>query len=409
MAIRVHVKRGQQAIVPIRFVRAVTGNPPVRNAPDVDDRGFDMSGRGGDWGKSKAKGAMVGVTVGDTVRVKVLRDDIENGADLYVSSTNTSVIRVTAPASGTKLPANGEFSIRGIADKKNSPVAVQIHYGKQDGPVIGELEPHIFQLIRIRVAIHLVSIYGGDTNRWAGTVAATTPNMVALVTQANDIWRPAGIEFRTDNMLVIRDQVRRDPGNAARSQYHHRNSNSWRSLPGPLGAAGNFTRAGAITDDDRWGAANQYREFVTLGRLNFVNNRANIYCVQNGISWDSDPGVLAYVPGWNGLSYVGMNRGLAIADAASAYDLAHELGHYLNNNHADEDNTGTDTDNKDIGLVRRLMYSGWPAAAPPHRNNVGYGANQYGALISVKKLAGNYSTSDGELSRSRRRARRPFS
>lgn len=394
MAIRVHVKRGQQAIVPIRFVRAVTGNPPVRTAPDVDDRGFDMSGRGGDWGKSKAKGAMVGVTVGDTVRVKVLREDLENSADLYVSSTNTSVIRVTAPASGTKLPANGEFSIRGIADKKSSPVAVQIHYGKQDGPVIGELEPHIFQLIRIRVAMHLVSIYGGDTNRWAGTVAATRPNMVALVTQANDIWRPAGIEFRTDNMLVIRDQVRRNPANAARSQYLQRSSGSWRSLPAPLGAAGNFTTAGTITDNAAW--ANQYREFLTLGRLNFVNNRANIYCVQIGT-------------GWNGLSYVGMNRGLSIADAASAYDLAHELGHYLNNNHADEDNTGTDTDNKDIGLVRRLMYSDWPAAAPPHRNNVGYGANQYGALISVKKLGGNYSTSDGELSRSRQRARRPFS
>jgi hypothetical protein len=198
--------------------------------------------------------------------------------------------------------------------------------------------------------------------------------------------------------LVIRDTVRRNPTNAARSQYVHRSSGSWRALPAPLGAAGNFTTAGTITDNRAW--ANQYREFLTLGRLNFINNRANIYCVQIGT-------------GWNGLSYVGMNRGLAIADGASAYDLAHELGHYLNNNHADEDSTrappNQDADNKEIWLVRRLMYSAWPAAAPPHRNNVGYGANQYGALISVKKLGGNYSNVDGELSRSRRRARRPFS
>jgi len=394
MAIRVQVKNKQQAIVPIRFVRAVKGVAPVRNAPDIDDRAFHMGTRGGSWGKSSARGAMVGITVGDTVRIKVLREDIENSAKLFVSSTDTSVAEVTAPASGTALPASGEFSIKGIADKKNAPVAVQVHYGKQDGPVIGEMEPHIFHLIRIRIAMHLVSIYGTDTNRWAGSTATTKPKMVSLITKVNDIWRPAGIEFRTDNLLVVRDQVRINPAHNTRSQYRHHGSGSWRSLPAPLGAAGNFTTPGTITDNSAW--TNQYREFRTLALLNFVSNRTNIYCVHAGT-------------GWNGLSYVGCNRGLAISDAASAYDLAHELGHYLNNNHADSDNSGTDMDNEDIWLVRRLMYSNWPASAPPHRNDVGYGPNQYGALLSVKKLGGNYSKADGELKRSRRRARRPFS
>ncbi len=394
MSIHVHVKKSQQAIVPIRFIRAVTG-APVKDAPDVDDRAFVMGARTGSWGNSAARGAQVAITEGDTIRVKVLREDIESTANLYVSSTDTSVIQVITPVSGAPIPNDDIISIKGIIDKKNSPVTVQIHYGAQDGPVIGEIEPHIFKLIRLRLAMHLVDIYSGDTSRWNASAATLQTNMEALVQQANDIWRPVGVELRADNMLIIRDLIRRNPANGARSQFFHRSSASWRSLPSPLGATGNFTTTGTVTDNSAWGNS-QYREFDTLIKLNFVRNRVNVYCVNSGT-------------GWVGLSYVGLNRGLAIDDSASNFDFAHELGHYLNLDHADENAAGTDADNKENWLLRRLMYSNWPPATPPHRNNVGYGGGQYGALLSVKKLPGDYSKADGEVAKSRRRARNPFS
>ncbi len=65
MAVQVKVRHDRQIICPIRFTRAATG-PPVIDAPEVDDRGFAMGNRAGTWGQSRARGAMVGITEGDT-------------------------------------------------------------------------------------------------------------------------------------------------------------------------------------------------------------------------------------------------------------------------------------------------------------------------------------------------------
>jgi len=44
MSVRVKVRNNRQIIVPLRFGRAVMGDPVV-DAPDVDDRGFAMGNR----------------------------------------------------------------------------------------------------------------------------------------------------------------------------------------------------------------------------------------------------------------------------------------------------------------------------------------------------------------------------
>ena len=44
---------------------------------------------------------MVGITAGDTVRVKVLFEDIDRSAPLFVTSTDESIVSVAAPASST--------------------------------------------------------------------------------------------------------------------------------------------------------------------------------------------------------------------------------------------------------------------------------------------------------------------
>ena len=69
MAVNVRVRHDRQIICPLRFNRAVTGAPIV-DAPEVDDRAFVMGPRPPTWGQTKIRGSMVGITEGDTVRVK---------------------------------------------------------------------------------------------------------------------------------------------------------------------------------------------------------------------------------------------------------------------------------------------------------------------------------------------------
>src|SRR5262245_18261265 len=148
MAVRVKVRNNRQIIVPIRFARAVTG-AVVIDAPDVDDRGFAMGNRPGTWGSTNARGAMVTMTEGDTVRIKVLREDIDDSAPLFVTSSDNGAATISGSAG--PLGADGVFSITGVVDAIRRDVKIQVHLGAANGPVLGELEPHIFQIHRVRV------------------------------------------------------------------------------------------------------------------------------------------------------------------------------------------------------------------------------------------------------------------
>jgi hypothetical protein len=361
MTIRERVRNNKQVIVPIRFTRAVNG-APVIDAPDVDDRGFAMGTRAGSWGNSNCRGAMVGIQEGDTVRVRVLREDIDAGAPLYVTSSDTAVVQVVAPVGGGPLPANGIFSIKGVKDYKSRPVKVEVRLGAAEGPIIGELEPHVFRLrSTLRVLVHFVTINGTPP-------ANNLASVQALLTQVNAIWRPAGIQFQ--NPPSTRNEV-----------------------------INGFATAGEMTTNLS-GAPPSWNEFSTIVNTHPSHTRINIYCVKtanevNGLTYDND---IARPNGY----------GIVIPDAASAYDLAHELGHFLDlDRHADENAAGNSI-HQDMMSLRRLMYSGWPPAAPAHRNNVGYGGGQYGAMISVKNFPNTVEFWDDEIARSRRRARNPY-
>ena len=361
MTVRVRVRNSKQIIVPIRFVRAVNG-PPVLDVPDVDDRGFAMGTRAGSWGNSNCRGSMVAIQQGDTVRIRVSREDIDTGAPLYVTSSDAAVARIVAPVGGGPLPANGIFQVEGVRDFRNRPVKIEVRLGAIDGPILGELEPHIFRLrSTLRVLVHFTTINGTAP---ANNLASVS----ALLTQVNAIWRPAGIQFQ--NPPSTRNEV-----------------------------INGFAVAGQMTTN-LGGAPPSWNEFSTIINTNHSNTRINIYCVRtanevNGLTYDND---IARPNGY----------GIVIPDAASAFDLAHELGHFLDlDSHADED-AGGNSIHQDMMSLRRLMYSGWPPAAPAHRNNVGYGAGQYGALISVKDFPNAVEFWDDEVARSRRRSRNPY-
>jgi len=373
MAIRVRVKNGKQVICPLRFERAVTG-APVADAPDVDERGFEMGTRPGTWGRENMRGAMVSITEGDTIRVKVNREDIDSTAPLYAVSTDTGVIEVVQPAGGGPIPGSGVFQIRGVRDFANRNVKVELRLGAANGPVLGELEPHIFKMgdtRELRVCIHFVTIRGVRTVR-------TAPSMTSVIDQVNRIWRPCGISFRYD----------------ATNASYAREDTANNLLPAYGGAQ--FAVPGTVTTHLS-ATPSTWREFSTVINTNHRANFINIYCVQQA-------------PEWIGLTYSNANArpngyGIAIDDRATAHNLAHELGHMLHiDNHSDEDGTGTRV-RDDIWARGCLMYSFSGlngGTGPAHRLDVGHGAGIPGALITVKDLGSD--PRDGELALTRRHA-----
>jgi hypothetical protein len=359
VAIKVKVRNNRQIIVPLRFARAVTG-APVIDAPEVDDRGFAMGNRPGTWGSSDARGAMMSIAEGDTVRVKVVREDIDAGAELFVTSNNTAI--VTVEGSAGPLPASGEFSLRAAVDVKNTPVKIQVHLGAVGGPVLGELEPHVFQLRQLRVRAHLVTINGTPTVRSA---ADLTP----LFNDANVIWRPAGIEFIYREADTLVDPI-------------------------------NLAVAGQVTTNLPNAA-----EFDRVIGLRPDRTAINVYFAHASNEWLGLTTANDFNP-----------HGIAIVDQltlggttfnSNSNDLAHELGHFLDLPlHAGE-NAASVHFRHDIFSERRLLFENNPFSDPlPHRGDVGYGANLRGALIDVKDFTSD--PTDGSVARSRVRSRNPF-
>jgi hypothetical protein len=362
MAVSIQVRSARQIIVPIRFERAVTG-PTAIDAPDVDERGFAMGTRPATWGATQGRGAMVGITLDDTVRIRVRREDIDADAPLFVTSTDAAVVEVTAPVGGGPLPADGVFQIRGVKDVRNRPVLIQVRLGAAGGPVLGELEPHVFQLHQLRVRVHLVTINGVATTRSADS-------MVAVFEQINAIWRPCGIEFVYNRFLTRPETIN------------------------GLAVAGQMTT-------NLSGAPPEWNEFSQIINLHPDPNRINIYCVHDanevfGLTFDNTN---ARPNGY----------GIVIADNSVPNSNAHELCHYLDNPHHAQENAAGAGARGDIWARRRLMWSPnpWNPEALAHRNDVGYGNVTRGALITVKNIA-PADPYDGELIRARRRSLNPY-
>lgn len=371
MTIRVKIRHDRQIICPVRFTRAVTGAPQA-DAPEVDDRGFAMGARQGTWGNSPARGAMVSIATGDTVRVRLLREDIDATAPIFMTSTDTAVVEVVEPVGGGPLPADGVFKIRGVADFANRPVSVQARLGDAHGPVIGELEPHVFNLRVLRVVAHLVSINGVSTARTAAT-------LTTLFDEANAIWRPAGIRF-----LYGQTQTRTTPVNGF-------------SVAGQMTTTMNAGTPGHVP------GANNWNEFSTIINTNVRANYINVYFVRQaneirGLTYAND------VARPNGY-------GIVLVDGADANDLAHELLHFLDTEgHADDPVPATANAKVDMWARRRLMYAFNPygASGIAHRDDVGYGNIARGSLITVKNTPNTVEANDAELERARARSLNPY-
>lgn len=366
MTIRVQALEGQPFVLtPLRFTRAVSGRPRL-DAPDLDDRGWEMPRPPG-WVETEARGAMLGIMVGDTVRVRVEREDLPAGAALYVSVSGGGApqVRIAEPEGGGVLPPDGVFRVEALEDNDTAQ-KIEVRVGGPEGPILGELEPHVFAARTLRVAPHVCTIGGGatpavDVGRW--------------FSEAGSILRPAGIRLRVD---------------AATNQAY----------PG-------F----GVADVPRWDAG----EMSTLVSQGYVANRCNIYFVRYmdrflgiGVNRDNmalanfpNPAIVLGVDGtWDSGSVVG-SRAAATRHQTMANDIAHEIGHFLTLNHAGERNA---PGFPDPYHRRNLMH---PMNPTNEQDDVGYGDWMRGSLVTLKRFASE--PNDGQVARMRDRLREPNS
>jgi hypothetical protein len=373
----------KQVLQPVSFKRAVTGLPVI-DAPDIDDRGS----------VSPDFYPVVGITQGDIVKVKIKREALENSsnAKLFLTSSDTAVMKVESPASGP-IPAGDEVEIKikgvsGGATATPKKAKLEVRYGAASGTILNKLDCWVFQEAQIRLAPHLVTI--------RGTVPACDVDAVMALVRA--IWRPCGVSFAVD--ATRNDSIT------------------------------SFANAGVVMNP--WVDPNAFSgsELDRLLSTNRANNKVNIYFVnQIGTSG----GTLGY--GFSRAAHANYgiaNPGIVLAattpgggttrdDYYWANDLAHEIGHFLRLWHPNQQEP---PDEREDSWSRRMLMHNynkmrdttWPrvfAAGPPVRNyanrasfnDLGYGAQLRGGFITMKDLS--QISTDGECGTSRGAATGP--
>jgi hypothetical protein len=321
------------------------------------------------------------MTVGDTVRVRIVREDIDTTAPLFAVAGKSSnpQFQVIDPPNGGPLPSSGEFKIKAVDDNL-TPQKLEIRLGSKTGPVLAEASPHIFSPFTLNITPHLVRLSRSATAPGAGvfpTLDGTPLETVLdqLFDMARAIWRPAAIKFNVG--AVVKHEL--------------------------LGCQ--FDDRSSLGDESEVGSE---RHIVTLGHK---KKTCNIYFVMEmtnklgiGVNRDAmpsenfqNPAILVasrgtVVTGANGFNFTRPSTGPAIFQEVGN-DLAHEIGHFLTLVHADDQHgTGPpDTYNR-----RHLMHANNPlgsadisTAGEPRFDDIGYGMagtqGHRGCLLTLKK------------------------
>jgi hypothetical protein len=373
-------------VVPVRFERVDSGFSEF-DQPDPDNRGFAMGTRpASGWNSTDARGTQVGIMQSKEVEIRLIREDIDRGAHLYVVSTQPSICEVLQPRTGRRLPGNGIIRLRGVTSRDTRPVKIQVRLGSaDDGPVIAELEPQIFALRRLRIRPHRVRI---DCQTGTTVTNGRVPSHIDInraVTRARKIWRPLGIEFglqpMVDNTLRL----------TAANQVIDPDDDSWAEVRQVLGIqraqrqADLGSRFPTNWKDQciNWYIVHEFRPSTgsagtTLG-LGIRRDLADR--LTGSLGHPVDPGVITVDNG------VTSDR----EQERVGRTLAHEIGHFLglehcHNRHAN--NPALDTYSR-----RALMYPlSWldPAHTDPNLANqprfddAGYGNRVRGCLLTIK-------------------------
>ena len=380
----------------VRFARAVQSVQAVINAPDLDDHGFITTD--GSAATGSANGPVVGLqgastagVAGRVVRVRVIRDRLDDAAQIFPVVEDSAVARVVfpqplVPFNATELPTPASlpelagFSqmegdtlyLQGVASAEPpSMTKLRLHFGAVDGPVIAEMALVVFQPLVVEVQPHIVDITGG------GGGASSPANWdLARVNQlfqlVNAAYAPAGVEFNViQNMLSesihfhTAGTVNIDDRNPEFDRVLHLHSD-----PNALNAY--FVRAFNLTGVDGVGTCRTFTQGAAT-----VGGRAGLQMC------DDLPSTNAALP--------------ARRDLERGHVMAHEIGHALTLEHYNHRNA--DRVVHDLWTHRNLMnptgfhdnsLSPTGSLSTPNRAFIGYGLYENmnpseGQMLMIKK------------------------
>jgi hypothetical protein len=346
----------ERRVVMVRWKRARTGDPH-RHYPDVDARGT----------KSPEFASIIGVMHDREAYVRLLRENIDNAAELFVTSSDDTKVSILEPADG-KVPAgaHANLKIKGLSGGNPNEAHLEVRFGSKTGPVLNKLLVRCFTRRRVTITPHIVTIH--DSTGANGV--ASTANVADIMTHVQAIWRPSGVEFTvgaTQNETV------------------------------------SFATANVLSDSPFPG------EIATLLGTNWVANTINVYFVpQIGTG-----GVLGY--GFSRPSSVTFgtgNPGIILGDqtalghihdtAWAGNDLAHEAGHFFqlwHPNNQQPPNQREDTFSRHMLMHNnntQNVFGNW-------KDDNGYGAvggsARRGGLVTHKHITG--IATDNETSTAR--------
>lgn len=395
MAEVINLFRRRKIVVPVRFERATNGLSEF-DKPDPDNRGNAMGERPARWNSTDARGTQVGIMVGQEVDIKLVREDISNNARLYVTSTQTGVCEVVTPAADHRLANDGIIRLRGVSSNYSVETKIQIHLGAADGPVIAELEPHLFTARRLPIRPHRVRIDSQTgTTVTTGNIPNNT-NINNILARIRKIWRPMGIDFSIQS--TVNDTIRLSHVN----QVTDPDNDNWGEVTRILGiqrarrqaATGTAPAANWKDRCINWYIIHVFSDAGTVG-LGIRRELADRLTTSLGSP--VDPGVLTVDEG------VMDNQ----EQERVARTLAHEIGHFLGLEHCH--NQHADNPAKDTYSRRSLMYPlSWLEVAhatpnltnQPRYNDIGYGTHNAadngirGCFLSMKDFSDH--DTDGE-------------
>ncbi len=383
------------AIVPVRFTRAPDKNdatkdsgPPDAHAPDPDDRGYMPE-------EHRCAYLPIGFEYSGPVaslpetRVRLIRENIADTAQLYVTSSDNSIAELTTPAPGNALPNTTKMMIK-FRVKNVGDAFLEVRFESDSGPIIHRLRLCINKFRSIWVKAHVPVISGTAINDTNGN---PVPSQSFLENQnrrqvridlLNAIYFPYGIKFTLKGNVDVN----------------------------PIA----LSQRGAINCDTEWDTLIKSTKKNKL----WIQGGLNIFFVPQIVASDAGPDSIGGVASY---ARTDPNFMLIVADwAREGQTIAHEVGHILNlindpkpqpkfiHTNCREDNRFPGTGKRvrdDIVSRRRLMWAFTesnsyvlrdfnPVGDPDwtynfenimsYRENVGYGVDKVGTMLTIKQL-----------------------
>lgn len=360
----------QCKVVPVRFQRAIIGAPDKRY-PDIDERGFNhtIPAMNGLAASDPVRGHAVSIAHNHEVEIQLVREDIDDNAVLYVSSSDENVFTLTNPTVNQPCTpgktCNITLQTQFVLNWTPAVATLNVHYQKKDGPVIAKLVVYVMPLMNVNVQPHTVAI---NSKSGPGLPPRIDFNPIAKLAAA--IWYNAGVElsFAKSKLFAV---------NATTTNYL------------------------------------KFSEVNQILNHHWTSGHINVYVVQEledalgyGFSTDDYKGLKLSHPGvFLGLQSNTTSHNLDRSNDAlyCANDVAHEIGHFFTLRHpSDEPKSGiAGWERFDSWSMRFLMHN-WNTtrrsrSTTPHKgadwpdfNTFGYGNGTYGAYrgaaIPLKKV-----------------------